>query len=345
MKKTLIVTGGAGFIGSQFIRTSLDSGYRTVCYDALTYAGHRASLSEVEKHPDFHFIKADIRDQEAIQNAFSEFKPQGLIHFAAESHVDNSIAGPGIFLETNVLGTFTLLEAARKYSKQLAHPKDFRFLHISTDEVFGELGPTGKFSEATNYAPNSPYSSSKASSDHIVRAWHHTYGLNTVITNCSNNYGPRQFPEKLIPRMIISALNGKALPVYGRGENIRDWIHVEDHNQGVLLAFEKGEAGGTYCLGGNSERKNIDVVKAICAFLDRERPRADKKSYETQIEFVTDRLGHDFRYAIDDSKITTELGFKRRFSNFEDGLADTIRWYLDNQEWCQIVSQKRTPLE
>lgn len=326
MKKTIFVTGGAGFIGSQFVQVALESGYRVLCFDALTYAGHMANLSEVEKNPDFQFVKGDIRDAKAVWESLAASKPAAILNFAAESHVDNSINGPQIFLETNIMGTFVLLEAARRFKKETA--ADFRFLHVSTDEVFGELGPTGKFSESTPYAPNSPYSSSKASSDHLVRAWHHTYGLDTVITNCSNNYGPRQFPEKLIPRMILNALSGQSLPVYGRGENIRDWIHVEDHSRGVLAALEKGQAGSTYCLGGNSERKNIDVVKAICKTLDRLVPRQDGKSFETQIEFVTDRLGHDFRYAIDDTKAAQEIGFKRKYAEFEQGLEATIAWYL-----------------
>jgi dTDP-glucose 4,6-dehydratase len=338
MSRSLLVTGGAGFIGSQFVRVALEKGYQVINFDALTYAGHPANLEDVKANPHYRFIKGDIRDGSAVRAALNEYKPEGVIHFAAESHVDNSINGPQIFLETNIMGTFALLQASREYLKSGA-PK-FRFLHVSTDEVFGELGPTGKFSETTPYSPNSPYSSSKASSDHIVRAWHHTYGLDTVITNCSNNYGPRQFPEKLIPRMILNAISGQGLPVYGKGENIRDWIHVEDHSRGVLAAYENGKSGETYCLGGNSERKNIDVVKAICATLDRVKPRQDGKSYETQIEFVTDRLGHDFRYAIDDTKAAREIGFTRKYSSFEAGLEATIQWYLNSTAWRDAI-QKR----
>lgn len=338
MSNSLIVTGGAGFIGSQFIRIALEHGYQVINYDALTYAGHLANLAEVIDHPEYRFIHADIRDAVAIREAFHAHKPIGLVHFAAESHVDNSIHGPQIFLETNIMGTFTLLQASRDYAK--VGPRDFRFLHVSTDEVFGALGQTGKFSESTPYSPNSPYSSSKASSDHIVRAWNHTYDLNTVITNCSNNYGPRQFPEKLIPRIIINAISGHPLPIYGKGENIRDWIHVEDHARGVLAAFEKGGRGETYCLGGNSERRNIDVVNAICATLDKLCPRNDGQSYKLQIEFVSDRAGHDFRYAIDDTKASREIGFTRKYSKFEEGLEATIRWYLEATDWRKAI-QKR----
>lgn len=337
MNRSLLVTGGAGFIGSQFVRVALEQGYDVINLDALTYAGHLANVEDI-KNPGHRFVKGDIRDTSLVTQLLNEFRPTGIIHFAAESHVDNSILGPQVFLETNVMGTFSLLQASRDFVKGGATA--FRFLHVSTDEVFGELGPTGKFSETTSYSPNSPYSASKAASDHIVRAWHHTYGLDTIITNCSNNYGPRQFPEKLIPRMILNAIAGKSLPVYGKGENIRDWIHVEDHARGVLAAFEKGRAGETYCLGGNSERKNIDVVKAICAALDKAKPRADGKSYQEQIEFVTDRLGHDFRYAIDDTKAQRELGFQRKFKVFEEGLEATISWYLQSSAWQKALETR-----
>ncbi|MBX3017669.1 MAG: dTDP-glucose 4,6-dehydratase [Bdellovibrionaceae bacterium] len=340
MGRCLLVTGGAGFIGSQFVRIALDNGYRVINFDALTYAGHLANLNDVEKHPEYCFIHADIRDRGGLRAAMADHHPDGIVHFAAESHVDNSIHGPQVFLETNIMGTFSLLETAREYSK--LSKKAFRFLHVSTDEVFGELGPTGKFSETTAYSPNSPYSASKASSDHLVRAWHHTYGLETIITNCSNNYGPRQFPEKLIPRMILNAIEGKPLPIYGKGENIRDWIHVEDHARGVLQAFENGQSGQTYCLGGNSERKNVEVVHSICEILDRKMARADGRSYKTQIEFVSDRLGHDFRYAIDDRKAANEIGFKRRFDQFEDGLASTIDWYLKADEWLAKLRSRNS---
>lgn len=342
MKKTLIVTGGAGFIGSQFLRTALAAGYRVVCYDALTYAGHLGNIADLQSLSDFNFVQGNICDSESVWNALSKFQPEGIIHFAAESHVDNSISSPRAFLDTNILGTFTLLESWRKYVKE-ASPDTGRkrFLHVSTDEVFGALGSTGRFSENTAYAPNSPYSASKAGSDHIARAWHHTYGLDIVITNCSNNYGPRQFPEKLIPRMILNGLRGLPLPVYGTGENIRDWIHVEDHCDGVLAAYEKGRSGESYCLGGNSERRNLHVVEEICRQLDKLSPRPDGHSYGKQIEFVEDRLGHDFRYAIDDAKASEELLFRRRHSSFEEGLNATIRWYLDNPQWLKSIEEQR----
>lgn len=337
--KHLLVTGAAGFIASSFVRIARHGGYRITILDSLTYAGHVENLSGVLEEGTCDLVQGDIRDFDLVDKLFDKSKFDGVLNFAAESHVDNSISGPRAFVETNIIGTFTLLEVARKYWSQYtgAQKDNFRFLHVSTDEVFGELGATGKFSESTPYAPNSPYSASKAGSDHLVRAWHHTYGLPTVTTNCSNNYGPRQFPEKLIPRMIANALEGKSLPVYGNGMNIRDWIHVEDHSRGILLAYEKGKLGETYCFGGNSERNNIDVVKAICKILDRLAPRADKKSHETSIQFVTDRAGHDFRYAIDDSKAERELGFKRAYAQFESGLEQTVEWYLANRAWMDAV--------
>jgi dTDP-glucose 4,6-dehydratase len=340
--KTLIVTGAAGFIGSNFTHIALEAGYRVVGYDALTYAGHLENLEAFRANPNFAFIHADIRDTERFQKALAEHQATGVVHFAAESHVDKSITGPGAFIETNVNGTFSLLTAARAYYEGLApeSKRGFRFLHVSTDEVFGTLGSTGKFTETTPYAPNSPYSASKAASDLLVRAWFHTYGLPTLITNCSNNYGPNQFPEKLIPHMIFCALQGKPLPVYGKGENIRDWIHVRDHARGVMLALEKGRIGETYCLGGNSERTNLEVVRAICGLLDELKPAASGKPYADQIAFVTDRPGHDFRYAIDDTKAQKELGFTRQYARFEDGLRETIRWYLEHLEWSQRVTSK-----
>lgn len=333
--KHLIVTGGAGFIGSAFVEIALKAGYRVSVVDSLTYAGNPENLAPFKSNPQFSMHAVDIRDFSTVSALVQELRSDGIVHFAAESHVDNSITGPRVFMETNIMGTFSLLESVREAQSKGKLAGDFRFLHVSTDEVFGELGPTGFFSETTPYAPNSPYSASKASSDLIVRAWHETYGVNTVTTNCSNNYGPRQFPEKLIPRMITCALEGKALPVYGKGENIRDWIHVEDHSRGVLLAFEKGKSGQTYCFGGRSERKNIDLVRELCRVLDQERPRAGGKKYEEQIEFVKDRLGHDFRYAIDDSKAEKELGFKRQYKTFEDGLKQTVQWYLKNETWLK----------
>lgn len=337
--KHLLVTGAAGFIGSAFVRIARKAGYRVTILDSLTYAGHVENLAGVTEKGICEIIQGDIRDFEVVDKLFQRNQFDGVLNFAAESHVDNSISGPRAFVETNIIGTFNLLEVARKYWSQYPAPKkeSFRFLHVSTDEVFGELGSTGKFSESTPYAPNSPYSASKAGSDHLVRAWHHTYGLPTVTTNCSNNYGPRQFPEKLIPRMIANALEGKFLPVYGNGMNIRDWIHVEDHSRGILLAYEKGKLGETYCFGGNSERNNIDVVKAICKILDRLAPRSDGQSHETSIQFVTDRAGHDFRYAIDDAKAEKELGFRRQYAQFESGLEQTVEWYLANQAWMDAV--------
>ncbi len=338
--KHLLVTGAAGFIGSNFAELAKAAGYRLTILDALTYAGHTENLESIIEAGVCDFVQGDIQDSVLLKKIFNEQKFDAVVHFAAESHVDNSISGPAAFLQTNIMGTFQLLEASRSYWNSLTGEtkNKFRFLHVSTDEVFGSLGATGKFSETTAYAPNSPYSASKASSDHLVRAWHHTYHLPTIITNCSNNYGPKQFPEKLIPRMITQALKGEHLPVYGKGENVRDWIHVQDHCRGVMLALEKGKPGEEYCLGGNSERSNIDVVKSICKILDKEKPGVMK--YETLIKFVEDRAGHDFRYAIDDSKAQKELGFSRKYPTFEQGLEETIQWYLKNNTWIQSVTKK-----
>lgn len=337
-RKTIIVTGAAGFIGSQFIRILDKSKFKIVIIDALTYAGKLVNIEET-LNENCLFEKGLIQDNSFIKSIFTKYQPDYIVNFAAESHVDNSILGPKVFIETNIIGTFNLLENIREYYPTLVEQKkkDFRFVHVSTDEVFGELHDmVSKFNEKTPYSPNSPYSASKASSDLLVRAWNQTYGLPIIITNCSNNYGPRQFPEKLIPRIIVNALSGKELPVYGAGQNIRDWIHVEDHSQGVLLALEKGKIGESYCFGGNSERKNIDVVKNICAILDKVRPKKTG-SYSDQIKFVTDRLGHDFRYAIDDTKATTDLGFTRKYKNFEHGLEATINWYLNNESWLEAI--------
>jgi dTDP-glucose 4,6-dehydratase len=339
-----LVTGAAGFIGSAFVREALTKGYQVSVLDSLTYAGHMENLEEVLKPGTCDFIQGDIRDFAKVDALFQKHSYDGVFNFAAESHVDNSISGPKAFIETNILGTFNLLEVTRKHWSTWPSDKQigFKFLHVSTDEVFGALGPTGKFSESTPYAPNSPYSASKASSDFLVRAWHHTYGLPTITTNCSNNYGPRQYPEKLIPLMIRHALMGKLLPVYGKGVNVRDWIHVEDHAHGVLKAFEKGQSGGTYCFGGNSERNNLQVVKSICTILDELSPRKDGRSHETAIEFVQDRKGHDFRYAIDDSLAQKELGFTRKYKDFEQGLQQTVRWYLSNPQWIEQVTKVTT---
>jgi dTDP-glucose 4,6-dehydratase len=333
---TLLVTGAAGFIGSQFIRDQAQRGHKVVVLDALTYAGHRENLDGV----NCELVVGNITDGALVSSLLKKHAVDALVNFAAESHVDRSITGPRAFIETNVIGTYTLLNAANGYWSELpagTRKDGFRYLQVSTDEVYGSLGPTGKFHEKLPYEPNSPYSASKAGADHLVRAWHHTYGLPTLTTNCSNNYGPRQFPEKLIPTMITNALGGKKLPVYGDGGNIRDWIHVEDHCHGIELALAKGKPGETYCFGGNSERNNLDVVRTICRELDGLKPMAGGTKHDTLISFVPDRLGHDRRYAIDDAKAQRELGFKRKYSQFEDGLKATIRWYLENQAWCQAV--------
>jgi dTDP-glucose 4,6-dehydratase len=336
--KTLIVTGGAGFIGSNFVEILVKRGHKVIVLDSLTYAGTPHNLEGFKGPGVCELVRGDIGDGPLVMGLLEKHRPEGLLNFAAESHVDRSISAPSAFIQTNIQGTFTLLNAAVEYWQKLdgAKKQEFTYLQISTDEVYGSLGPTGKFSEETQYQPNSPYSASKAAGDHLVRAWHHTYGLPTVTTNCSNNYGPRQFPEKLIPYMITCALSGKPLPVYGDGGNIRDWIQVQDHCEGILLALEKGRRGETYCFGGNAERNNLDVVRTICQHLDKLRPRADGKPHDSGIQFVKDRLGHDRRYAIDDSKAVQELGFKRRH-NFESGLADTVRWYLENTAWVEAV--------
>ena len=336
MKKHLLVTGGAGFIGSAFVRTALKNNYKVDVLDALTYAGHLANLRDIQK--DVRFIEGNICNFKLVSQLMKESSYSGIVHFAAESHVDNSISGPEIFIQTNILGTFTLLEATRS---ELTHlPENFRFVHISTDEVFGELGEVGKFTEETPYSPRSPYSASKAGSDHLAKAWFHTYKLPVLLTNCSNNYGPRQFPEKLIPRMVVNALNGKPLPVYGTGTNIRDWIHVDDHSKGILSALEKGTIGESYCFGGNSERTNLEVVKSICGVLDRLKPRTDGISYSELIRFVEDRKGHDYRYAIDFQKSARDLGYKPSFESFEKGLEATVAWYLENNAWIQEINQR-----
>ncbi|MGK5082327.1 dTDP-glucose 4,6-dehydratase [Bdellovibrionota bacterium FG-1] len=345
-QKTLIVTGACGFIGSNFVRQAVRNGQRIIVLDALTYAGHRENIKGIQGAGSVELAEGDICDPLLIQSLFEKNTVHALVNFAAESHVDRSISGPQAFIQTNIFGTFNLLSAALKYWKGLpagAQKDQFRYLQVSTDEVYGSLGATGKFHEKLPYEPNSPYSASKAGADHLVRAWHHTYGLPTLTTNCSNNYGPYQFPEKLIPHMINCAMTDQPLPVYGDGGNIRDWIHVEDHCSGIKLALEKGTPGETYCFGGNSERNNLDVVKNICKELDTLCPRKDGKRYETRIQFVTDRMGHDRRYAIDDSKAQKELGFTRKYRDFEEGLRSTIQWYLDHQPWCKAVLKERTP--
>ena len=325
MKKTILVTGGAGFIGSNFIPYFFESypDYDLINLDKLTYAGNLHNLKEVESHPGYRFIQGDICDRVLIEKLFLEHDIQGVIHFAAESHVDNSISGPGEFIRTNVNGTFILLDVARLHWKGRNH----RFHHISTDEVYGTLGETGLFMETTPYAPNSPYSASKASSDMIVRAYHHTYGMNVVTTNCSNNYGPKQHSEKLIPTIIRNALAEKPLPIYGDGKNIRDWLFVLDHCKGIDLVFHKGRAGETYNIGGRNERNNLQIVDRITSILDEKQPRKNGKSYKELLTFVPDRLGHDRRYAIDATKIETELGWKAE-ENFDSGIEKTVDWYL-----------------
>lgn len=340
---TIIVTGAAGFIGSCFIRKALSENYKVVILDKLTYAGHTENFESLVDNKNCFFAEGDITDAKLVESLIAKHKPQAVLNFAAESHVDNSIHSPRQFIETNIIGTFNLLNESLKYWKTL-HSKEqseFRYLQVSTDEVYGTLGETGKFHEDYPYQPNSPYSASKASSDHLARAWFHTYKLPTLTTNCSNNYGPRQFPEKLIPLMINNALSEKPLPVYGSGQNVRDWIHVEDHSHGIFLALTKGTPGETYCFGGNSERKNIDVVQSLCKILDELRPRQNKKSYAELITYVTDRAGHDWRYAIDDSKAEKQLGFKRKYSRFEEGLKATVEWYLANSDWSQSVLKKK----
>ncbi len=335
--RRLLVTGGAGFIGSGFVEVAVRNGDELIVLDALTYAGHEENLEGITGPGRFELVKGDIRDSDLVSRLLNEFAIEAVLNFAAESHVDRSISGPAAFIETNIMGTYRLLDASLRYWEALPKAKKaaFRYVQISTDEVFGTLGDEGKFNERTPYAPNSPYSASKASGDMLVRAWHHTYGLPTIVTNCSNNYGPRQFPEKLIPYMIHCALSGRPLPVYGQGLNVRDWIHVEDHCKGLLLALEKGTPGRTYCFGGDAERRNIDVVRAICRELDKVRPK-QSGTYESQIAFVTDRPGHDWRYAIDDSLARAELGFARSY-DFESGLRATVQWYLDHEAWCEAV--------
>jgi dTDP-glucose 4,6-dehydratase len=335
----LLVTGGAGFIGSAVVRHIVrTTDWQVANVDKLTYAGNLESLADAGSSNRHRHYKTDICDRPAIDAILSEVRPDAILHLAAESHVDRSIDGAAPFIETNVQGTYTLLEAALAYWRTLdpQAKSRFRFQHISTDEVFGSLGATGRFTETTPYAPNSPYSASKAASDHLVRAWHHTYGLPTLATNCSNNYGPYHFPEKLIPLVIIRALRGERLPVYGQGLNVRDWLHVEDHAEALVTVLAKGRPGETYNVGGDSERTNIEVVRAICALLDEMLPAAPSRPHADLIEFVADRPGHDARYAIDASKIRRELGWQPRHT-FDKGLRDTVRWFLDNRAWWERV--------
>lgn len=342
----ILVTGGAGFIGSNLVRLLVEHGHSVLNVDKLTYAGNIHSLEDLDGREEYRFLRADICDEDAMQAAFADFKPQWVMHLAAESHVDRSIDGPGEFIRTNVMGTFSLLQAARAFYESL--PVDekevFRFHHISTDEVYGSLGETGMFTETTSYDPHSPYSSSKAASDHLVRAWHDTYGLPTLVTNCSNNYGPYQFPEKLIPVVILKALREDPIPVYGKGENIRDWLYVVDHCEALETLVAKGKPGQTYNIGGNNEKRNIDLVLLICEILDELRPRANGAHYAELITYVTDRPGHDLRYAIDASKIKRELGWTPRQDN-SSGFRKTVQWYLDNPEWWQNILDGSYSLE
>ncbi|MCD1633132.1 dTDP-glucose 4,6-dehydratase [Martelella mediterranea] len=335
----LLVTGGAGFIGSAVVRLAVARGFHVVNLDALTYAACLDNVSSVADSPLYAFEQADIRDRAALDRVFAEHQPDAVMHLAAESHVDRSIDGPGDFIETNINGTYNMLEAARAYWVARGRPESFRFHHISTDEVFGSLGPEGMFTEETPYDPRSPYSSSKAASDHLVRAWHETYGLPVLVTNCSNNYGPYHFPEKLIPVVILNALAGKAIPVYGKGENIRDWLYVEDHADALLTVITKGKVGRSYNVGGENERTNLELVRTICAILDEKRPR-ENGSYADLITFVTDRPGHDLRYAIDPARIGAELGWRPSVS-VEEGLAKTVQWYLDNEAWWQALQSRK----
>jgi len=327
----MLVTGGAGFIGSAVVRLAIARGHQVVNVDALTYAACVDNVASVADHPHYAFEQVDIRDRAGLDAVFAKHTPDAVMHLAAESHVDRSIDGPTDFIETNINGTFNMLEAARSYWQAQGRPDTFRFHHISTDEVFGSLGKTGMFTEDTPYDPRSPYSASKASSDHLVRAWYETYGLPVVLTNCSNNYGSYHFPEKLIPVVILNALAGKPLPIYGDGGNIRDWLYVEDHADALLLVLAKGAVGRSYNIGGENERTNLELVKTLCGILDRLRPR-DGGSYADLITFVTDRPGHDARYAIDPARIRDELGWRPSVT-VEEGLEKTVQWYLDNEDW------------
>ncbi len=334
----LLVTGGAGFIGSAVVRLAVTRGHEVVNLDAMTYAANAENVASVANSNLYSFEQADIRDRAALDRIFALHQPDAVMHLAAESHVDRSIDGPADFIETNITGTFNLLEAARTHWTRIGKPETFRFHHISTDEVFGSLGPQGQFTEHTPYDPRSPYSASKAASDHLVRAWAETYGLPTVLTNCSNNYGPYHFPEKLIPVTILNALHGRSIPVYGNGENIRDWLYVEDHADALLLVLEKGQLNRSYNIGGENERRNIDLVRTICALLDEMAPKATP--YADQITFVTDRPGHDARYAIDPSRIREELGWRPSVT-VEEGLRRTVRWYLDNEAWWRPLLDRK----
>jgi dTDP-glucose 4,6-dehydratase len=334
----LLVTGGAGFIGSAVVRLAVARGHEVVNLDALTYAACLNNVASVAQSNLYSFEQADIRDRAGLDRIFDLHKPDAVMHLAAESHVDRSIDGPSDFIDTNITGTFNMLEAARRHWQAMGKPEGFRFHHISTDEVFGTLGDTGQFTEDTPYAPNSPYSASKAASDHLVRAWAETYGLPIVMTNCSNNYGPFHFPEKLVPVVILNALHGLPIPVYGKGENVRDWLYVEDHADALLTVLAKGELGRSYNIGGENEARNIDLVRMICALLDEMRPAG--APHDRLISFVTDRPGHDARYAIDPTRIRNELGWRPSVT-LEEGLRRTVRWYLDNEAWWRPLLERK----
>lgn len=334
----ILVTGGAGFIGSAVVRLAIARGHGVVNLDSLTYAANLENIASVADSPLYAFEQADIRDRAALDRVLATHQPDAIMHLAAESHVDRSIDGPGAFIETNVTGTYNLLEAARAYWLAQGRPQGFRFHHISTDEVFGSLGETGQFTEATPYDPRSPYSASKAASDHLVRAWHETYGLPVVLTNCSNNYGPFHFPEKLVPVVILNALHGRPIPVYGDGGNVRDWLYVEDHADALLLVLEQGALGESYNIGGENEARNIDLVRTICAHMDRLRP--ESAPHDRLISFVTDRPGHDRRYAIDPTRIRTELGWRPSVT-VEEWLARTVEWYLANEDWWRPLLSRQ----
>ena len=333
----LLITGGAGFIGSAVVRLAIAQGHEVVVLDALTYAACLDNLAPVSGSDKYRFVEGDICDRALLDQVLGDHRPEAVMHLAAESHVDRSIDGPGAFIETNITGTYTLLEPARCYWRDSSKSDSFRFHHISTDEVFGSLGKKGYFTEETSYAPNSPYAASKAASDHLVRAWHETYGLPVVLSNCSNNYGPYHFPEKLIPVIIINALAGKPLPFYGNGENVRDWLYLKDHADALLTVLTKGKIGRSYNIGGENEATNIDIVREICAILDRLRPAA--RPYFELVNFVADRPGHDLRYAIDPTRIRTELGWRPAIT-LTQGLEKTVRWYLDNEDWWKALHNR-----